>query len=563
MKTRISTSSQSYPKNMLRSPARFASNALLGLALTVAVCDIKAQSRKSHIVSSVASADQHNNPAAAKGDSPLPAGWTNGPNLSTRLVRAAGVYFPANGRFYAMGGRSSDLVGSDQTNPFEYDPIGNAWATKTATYPDARVSDIACGVLTDSGGTPRIYCVGGSQAGQTTATARVFSYDPVADTITTLTAADNWPGNASGTILPGGFAVVGNKLYIIGGFDINNATTHQTWQFDPTAPVGSRWLQRQDYPADRGYIPATAIGNRIYTGGGSFWDGTALRDTIDSYKYDTTTDTWTTIASIPSPTAETEAVNIYGVMLVLAGGEANHKRPMLTRDLEPSSYRFIYSPVCNSWGQGVSNITPRRHCPADSDGGSRIWLVGGYGANGSATNTMEIYGAPAVQSAFSRKVHGDAGTFDIPLPLSGDVGIECRSGGATNDYQLIINFATSVTVNGARMICGTGQLSSFSVSGSQVTVNLTGVTNAQRIAVNLTNVSDGTNNGDIPVSMGVLVGDVNANSAVNASDVALTKSQVGQPVTTSNFREDVNASGTISSTDVALVKSDVGTSLPP
>jgi hypothetical protein len=560
MKTRISTSSQSYPKNMLRSPARFASNALLGLALTVAVCDIKAQSAKSRVASSaVASADQHNNPAAAKRGSPLPADWTNGPNLPTTLVRAVGIYFPANGRFYAMGGRSSDSVGSDQTNPFEYNPTTNTWATKAATCPDAHVSDMACGVLTDSGGTPQIYCVGGSQAGQTTATARVFSYDPVADAITTLTSSDNWPGNASGTILPGGFAVVGNKLYIMGGFDINNATTHQTWQFDPTAPVGSRWLQRQDYPADRGYIPATAIGNLLYTGGGSFWDGTALRDTIDSYKYDTTTDTWTTIASIPSPTAETEAVNIHGVMFVLASGEANQKKPMLPSD--PLSRRFIYSPVCNLWGQGVSFVNPRRHFPADSDGGPRIWLVGGYGADGSPTNTMEIYEGPAVQSEFSRKVHG-AGTFDIPLPLSGDVGIECRSGGATNDYQMIINFATSVTVDGAQMICGTGQVSDFNVSGSQVTVDLTGVTNAQRISVRLVSVSDGTNTGDIPISMGVLVGDVNGNGAVNASDVALTKAQVGQAVTSSNFREDVNANGAISATDVALVKSDVGHSLP-
>jgi dockerin type I repeat protein len=101
------------------------------------------------------------------------------------------------------------------------------------------------------------------------------------------------------------------------------------------------------------------------------------------------------------------------------------------------------------------------------------------------------------------------------------------------------------------------------VSGSQVTVNLTGVTNVQRITVTLFNVNDGTHMGNVPVSMGVLVGDVNGNAVVNASDVSLTKSQVGQAVSGSNFREDVNANGTISATDVALVKSDVGTALPP
>jgi hypothetical protein len=172
-------------------------------------------------------------------------------------------------------------------------------------------------------------------------------------------------------------------------------------------------------------------------------------------------------------------------------------------------------------------------------------------------------GAPMAQSAFSRKVHGGAGTFDVPLPLTGNVGVECRSGGATNDYQMIINFATSVTVQSASVTSGTGSVSSFSVSGSQVTVNLTGVTNVQRITVTLHNVNDGTHMGDVPVSMGVLVGDVNGNAVVNASDVSLTKSQVGVPVSGSNFREDVNANGTISATDVALVKSDVGTALPP
>jgi hypothetical protein len=194
------------------------------------------------------------------------------------------------------------------------------------------------------------------------------------------------------------------------------------------------------------------------------------------------------------------------------------------------------------------------------------WVDGRVPINGTyqpdAFTDRELV-APTAQSAFSRKIHGAAGTFDIPLPLTGNVGIECRSSGATNDYQMIINFATTVTVGSASVTSGSGSVSSFSVSGSQVTVNLTGVTNVQRITVTLSNVNDGTHMGDVPVSMGVLVGDVNGNAVVNASDVSLTKSQVGQPVTGSNFREDVNANGTISATDVSQVKANVGTALPP
>src|SRR5207245_5019422 len=131
---------------------------------------------------------------------------------------------------------------------------------------------------------------------------------------------------------------------------------------------------------------------------------------------------------------------------------------------------------------------------------------------------------PMAQDAFSRKVHGAAGTFDIPLPITGNVGVECRSGRATNAYQMIIDFATTVTVVSASVTSGTGMVSSFSGSGtSQITVNLTGVTNVQRITMTLHNVNDGTHMGDVPISMGVLVSDVKVNAVVVAFDVSMIK----------------------------------------
>jgi hypothetical protein len=98
-----------------------------------------------------------------------------------------------------------------------------------------------------------------------------------------------------------------------------------------------------------------------------------------------------------------------------------------------------------------------------------------------------------------------------------------------------------------------------------VTVPLTNIADVQVINVQINGVNSASDQPAVNVNipMGILVGDVNGNRSVNSSDVALTKSQVGQPVTMSNFREDVNASGTITATDVAIVKSDVGTSLPP
>ena len=95
--------------------------------------------------------------------------------------------------------------------------------------------------------------------------------------------------------------------------------------------------------------------------------------------------------------------------------------------------------------------------------------------------------APALTpTAASRQTHAAAGDFDINLPLTGNSGIECRSGGATNDYQVVFNFPSAVTFSSASVSAGTGSVSSSSGSGTPtVTANLTGVTNAQRITVTL------------------------------------------------------------------------------
>jgi hypothetical protein len=93
-------------------------------------------------------------------------------------------------------------------------------------------------------------------------------------------------------------------------------------------------------------------------------------------------------------------------------------------------------------------------------------------------------------------------------------------------------------------------------------VNLTGVANTQSITVTLFGVKNTTTNGNVSVSMGVLVGDVNASKAVTNTDVAAVKVQVAAPVTSSNFRNDVNTNGVVSNTDVSATKSEVGTALP-
>jgi len=329
-------------------------------------------------------------PQQARAQSCGRPGWLAGPDMPSTGVRMVGVYFPANGKFYAVGGRSMDGLGNDFAHPFEYDPSTNSWAIKSATYPDSQVSNMACCILNDSG-TAYIYCVGGSAGGQTTATARVFRYNPVTDTIESV--ASSWPGDSDGLTLPGGFAVFNNKLYILGGFRINTAMTNQIWEFDPT---GNLWAQRSSLPVARGYIPTVSYFGFIYTAGGSDWNGATLVDTNDSFRYDLVTNLITSIPNIPRITAETRALEFAGFVgncapaIWIMGGGRTPPNPSNEVDVTCSG----------TWEIGPPFVTPRRNFPVDTDvgqvnfGTSHIWLAGGYDSSGAPLSSMEIYCYP-------------------------------------------------------------------------------------------------------------------------------------------------------------------------
>lgn len=190
----------------------------------------------------------------------------------------------------------------------------------------------------------------------------------------------------------------------------------------------------------------------------------------------------------------------------------------------------------------------------------------------TAHNSMPIHLEQVVfttlvpPTVVSRKSHGGAGAFDIPLPLTGALGVECRAGGPGGNHQIVATFAAPVTITAATVTPGSGGTASVSglpvVNGNTVTVNLTNVSQAQKIMINLIGVNDGSNTENISIPMGVLMGDTTGNQVVNSSDVSEAKLQTGLLVAPATFRRDVTTSGTINSTDVSAVKAATGTSIP-
>lgn len=170
-------------------------------------------------------------------------------------------------------------------------------------------------------------------------------------------------------------------------------------------------------------------------------------------------------------------------------------------------------------------------------------------------------------AAVSRKMHGGAGSFNTNLPASGTMGIECRTPGMANSHQIIFTFANPVTLTGATITLGLNATGSISgtpiVSGNHVLVNLVNISNAQRLMINLSGVSDGVITNDFSVPMGVLVGDVNSTGRTDNGDAIAVRNKSGSVAEGSTFRLDVNCSGRVDGSDVITVRNFSDTTLPP
>ena len=199
---------------------------------------------------------------------------------------------------------------------------------------------------------------------------------------------------------------------------------------------------------------------------------------------------------------------------------------------------------------------------------NNVYGWGNIDALAAVTEALKDAVPVPLASVVSRKTHGAAGTFNINLPLTDPIGVECRAGQpSTGEHTIVFTFVNPLTnVTNATVDSGSGFVTSKGIGADphQYIVTVGGVTNAQRIRVSLTGVTDNAGNSSptLSVGLGILLGDTNGNGQVNSTDVSQTKLQSGSTAGASNFREDTNLSGGVNSSDVSQVKSQSGTALP-
>ena len=133
----------------------------------------------------------------------------------------------------------------------------------------------------------------------------------------------------------------------------------------------------------------------------------------------------------------------------------------------------------------------------------------------------------------SRKTHqSGVGVLDLPIdttqPMSGSVTVEPRGISAAG-HMIVFQFDGPVTSTGtlsviddtAAVLAG----STATASDNEVIVSLGMFTDNKRVEIQLANVNGSFSTP--PISIGFLVGDLNASGAINSSDISAVKARSG------------------------------------
>ncbi len=189
---------------------------------------------------------------------------------------------------------------------------------------------------------------------------------------------------------------------------------------------------------------------------------------------------------------------------------------------------------------------------SDYTSGYRLWVL-------RMADIVEYNSELMLLSAVSRKTHGSAGVFDLDLPLSGTPAIECRVGGPT---EVVLTFSKAVQpadghLDGSEISLSSGTLLAAEVDGAEMRLAISGVPSPSLLTITLNGITDLVDNplsGDDDLTIQVHTGNVNADDHVNTLDLSVVKSQLFQPLTSTNFNCDVFVDGIINTLDLSTTK---------
>ncbi|HRK30364.1 MAG TPA: kelch repeat-containing protein [Tepidisphaeraceae bacterium] len=256
--------------------------------------------------------------------------WTTKANNPVARAEGFGAVF--NGKFYTFGGYLNSQYRPSKV-AHVYNPATNQWTqlndaplelTHAATAQDDRFMYVA-------GGYPP--GAQGPTGPQAFATNKAFVYDSSNDSWSTL---PNLP-QARGS---GQMVLIGRTLHFFGGSDAARKDKAEHWSLnlDNTA---AGWATKASMPAARNHFGAVALDGLIYAVGGQTGQDASSVFKSDVFRYNPSTNTWTSVKSLTSARSHANASTIaHKGRIIIIGGEITGAT---LNKVE------AYNPATNSW----------------------------------------------------------------------------------------------------------------------------------------------------------------------------------------------------------------------
>ena len=465
---------------------------------------------------------------------PTTNAWSVVASSPTGHTYSAAVTGP-DGRIYAIGSAID-----------AYSPITNSWTSLT-NQPNWQIAAVM-------GPDGRIYVIGGGNA-QQSITSTVSAYN---------IATNSWASVASmprARVEPAATVGINGLIYVMGGYI--NGTEGAISEVDAYNPATNSWTVEPSLPAARGGLAAvTGPDGLIYAIGGRFgYSDSHYSSEVDTYS--STTNTWSTIASLPN-TRELPgaAVGTDGRIYVVGGNlntsngqtsEADayvpvppylHKVTPITSWPNPAGIAygtvlgptqldatasvpgtFTYSPLAGTVLQaGANSNLSATFTPTDTADYNSVTLSTAINVTPvpltvTANNEAKVYGSPLPQlsASYSGFVNGDtAANLTTPPTLATTAsasrnvgGYPITASGASDPDYSISYIDGTLTVNAAPLtVTAANKSMTYGGAVPVLTYTYTGLVNSDTSATFsgglATTTTSSSSVGDYPITVGTL-----------------------------------------------------------
>ena len=280
----------------------------------------------------------------------------------------AGVVDVAGGKkVYVIGGMEQQVPLKISNAVAEYDPVTNTWNPNAKAAMSTARTDHNAAVVDN-----KIYVFGGYDVNRTPLNS-VEVYDPQTDV---------WAPRLNMPVARHDFgvAVIDKKIYLIGGL---LSESEETGRVDIYDPATDTWdTSKPAMPTKRAYLAVAAVGRNIYAIGGSRAQDKGLFANVEVYNVDA--QTWTSKAPLPTARDEMAVAVVNGKIWVIGGWDVPGAQI-------PSNKVEVYDPGKDTWTSKAALPEPWAPDFNTAVLNGKVYVFGGIDEQGKITNRVQVY----------------------------------------------------------------------------------------------------------------------------------------------------------------------------